>query len=176
VLQLHENTTKEEAEAVMMHLYKEYLSLFTKNNGIHFSLSFRRGASRQEMQPLVNSFLEKLVEASGIHPSRLGMVGLLMTKPDSHAHIFCVSDKDRRTKKSIVNMRMHAVQALFDWWQGTAGSTANSHKIYDPSGLLDYQSSWKNASHPGQEWAVLPVHGRPFFDRLRKRSVKRKAA
>jgi hypothetical protein len=171
-LQVHVKTTYSQAAAMKQDWIKNVGQYATRRNSRFITLVFRRDIGIEEMQTSVERFREKLIEASGIHPSRLYLVVFYMTKPFSHVHAFAMSDKDRRTGKSISNMSRATLQGLSVWWEKEAGCSDDSKAVWDASRLFDYLSGTENIRRPGQEWAV-EVFNKQFLERLARRQERR---
>ena len=155
-------------------LYIRIGCLCKKTNSKHISLSFSPETSLEAMPPLVEKFTVKLAELSGVHLSRIATGGFLFAHPAPHAHLLAVSDKCRRTGKSIGNMPSAAVQELFRWWATVAGGTGQWRSIYDPRELVSYLVGRKNALREGQTVEILPITNESLLKRLYKRLEKRK--
>ncbi|MBE0582540.1 MAG: hypothetical protein IH612_02120 [Desulfofustis sp.] len=178
-LQILDNTNNKEAMAARNEWINSIGHICTPRNSRFYSLSFRPGTSEDEMtalvemSTLVERFRDKLVDKAGIHPCRLFFTYVLMTKPHHHAHCIGISDKDRRTGRSITNMPKATINGLFEWWQDVAGNSAESVAVWGPAGLADYLAGFHNVRRPGQRWARGDVHNPLFLKRLERRQERR---
>lgn len=171
-LEVHEKTRYLEAMEIKERWIKNIGQYINARNSRFVSLSFRKDATLGEMPQLVNAFRRKLVEVSGIHPDRLYTVAVYMTLPHPHCHLVALSDKDRRTGRSIGNMSKGTVQGLFDWWHEQAGATGEWVATWDIVQLLDYLAGTNNMRRPGQKWAEETTNEK-FLRRLHRRMEKR---
>jgi len=148
-----------------------------KGNCRHLTLSFPCGSSFAEMKAMVQAFVTKTCQLSGLPRCRIAHTGYLFTKPSPHGHLLLIGDRDSRTGKGVGHLHRQVIDDLFRWWrQSTDGKgSAQWRGVYDQKRLDEYLRCERNLAHEGQECVVIPLTNLSVIERIRTRQEKRYA-
>jgi len=170
MIQLIENTTKEEAERIKMETINSIEGL-NSHNARHWSLSWPTMLTTAEIhervqsaEVVIESFRKMVVQVLGTSDSKVATVGFILTKPHLHCHLIMTASR------SAINTTKESIKKIESIWLDTIGNTAKCTPAFDAKSWPAYLTDFDNIRRKNQEWIPLSIHNPRLLDRKARHS------